>query len=143
VLLLKYPQIATRYAVSTSGTLVHHLIPKGHHGDLTCDIDLEIVLLKFMDSRVVCEIAESGQELSPSLNPPDKTRQDHNDVRVDHRFEVVDAAVEPRLVDSTHCRGGIVSFRFVYHQLLHSHRKCNHEDSKTRRRMRFSDRALP
>lgn len=77
-----------------------------------------IALMEFLNCCVLAEIAEPGKKVFPSLHAPDKSRQDHDNLRVQHGRKVLDLAVDPRLVDLTHGSSRILAFGFVYHELL-------------------------
>src|SRR5262249_39110865 len=117
-LLLEHPQIPAGCTISFAGTLIDHLISKGGHSRIAGDIKLMIMLAEFLHRRVLAEIAKPRKKFFPSLDPPGKIGKDHDNLRMQHRGKVLDLAVQPRLVDSTHGRSRILAFGFVYHELL-------------------------
>ncbi len=117
VLQLEHPQIPAGRTVSCTRTFVDHVVLEGDHSRITGDIDLMIVLTEFVNCCVLAEIGEPGKKGFPSLDPPGKTRKNHDNLRVHHRRKVLDLAAEPCLVDLTHCFRHIRAFGFLYHEL--------------------------
>src|SRR5262249_39711259 len=115
---LEDPDIAAAAAVSGAGSLVDHLPSDGDDGRFAGHVDLLVVLAEFEDLRVLAEIAESGKELVPALDPPGKAGKNHDDVPVHQGRRVLDLAGEPCLVNLPHGRRCGLVCGVASHELL-------------------------
>jgi hypothetical protein len=105
-LVLKHPHIPASRAKTFTGTFVNHLISKGDYSRIASDVNVMLILTKFMNLRALTEIAEPGKKLSPSLYATGEAGKDHDDLGVHDGSKVVDLAFQPRPIDSAHGRSG-------------------------------------
>lgn len=61
------------------------------------------MIVKLVNSGVRAKVLKAGKKLFPTLAAPGETRKDHDYVRIDHRYESFDIAIEPSTVDSFDC----------------------------------------
>ena len=74
--------------------------------------------MEFMNGRVLAKVTEPGKKVFPALNLPGEIGEEHDNFRMHQWREVLDPALEPRLIDLTHRCHGILAFRFVHDLLL-------------------------
>jgi len=112
---LEHPQIPARCLVFLAVAFIDHVIRESHHSGVVRLIDFITAIMEFVNLRVLTEIAEAVEERLAPVRPTLKARKYHDHFRMQHWSKIVDAAVEPSLVDSTHDRGNTLARGFLAH----------------------------